>query len=419
MTRVALCLEVLLAAAVLGMGGCSDGATGPSYVELAIEPASIIISETDVIHFQAFAIDADGEREETQAAWVSSDTSSIVIDANSGSAVALEPGEVEITAAVEDLEGHASVTVEMLNGTIVFAAQDPVSTLATELYLASGSGNAPMVITSTGTHNLNPEWSPDGREVVFFSRRYPEGIYTKEPLLSADAAFIAPGWAPQWSPGGDRLAYDCNQRICVYSASRIDTIFTLPEGSTYGIGDLGWSHDGAFLAFSTALPGTSEQRVFVTDPATRTTSQLSNDVAFSPVWSPVELKILATVVIDGSAGYSVFDAASGSRTLLIPQAGGTEVSWAPDGQSFLRVGSGNRDIVEYHIATGEHTVLLDTGAMRVRDPRWAPDQRQLLFTELMEDGRRRLHRINALGRADIVVTGALETTRITHARWRP
>ncbi|HEX6558154.1 MAG TPA: S41 family peptidase, partial [Longimicrobiales bacterium] len=111
----------------------------------------------------------------------------------------------------------------------------------------------------TGTSNAHdkaPDWSPDGRRVVFLSDRSGEeelwlvaqdGSSAPEQLTRGGQAMR---YAPTWSPDGSRIAFgDKNGKLFVLTMSdrKITEIADDPRGT---INDFTWSPRGNHLAFS-------------------------------------------------------------------------------------------------------------------------------------------------------------------------
>jgi eukaryotic-like serine/threonine-protein kinase len=76
-----------------------------------------------------------------------------------------------------------------------------------DLYLQQIPGGRPVRITDDGRNNTSPDFSPDGRNIVFSSGRDGGGIY-EIPAFGGTARLIArEGLDPRYSPDGSEIAY--------------------------------------------------------------------------------------------------------------------------------------------------------------------------------------------------------------------
>jgi TolB protein len=94
---------------------------------------------------------------------------------------------------------------------------------ATDLWLMSGDGSQAAALTVGGdTWKMSPEWSPDGRQIAYFSGG--EGnnqIYVID-ADGSDASRLTHDEeldiSPAWSPDGSQIAYFATPKICVTDA---------------------------------------------------------------------------------------------------------------------------------------------------------------------------------------------------------
>lgn len=132
---------------------------------------------------------------------------------------------------------------------------------------ADGGADVYVLDADTGqsrrlTHlgrNWRPSWSPDGTRMALM------GGFDTIYLMNADgssAAELATGFSPSWSPDGQRIVYYNNQRDSLNS-----DIYTIhADGS--GLSNLSqhpandwdpvWSPDGTRIAFTSARTGSAE-----------------------------------------------------------------------------------------------------------------------------------------------------------------
>ena len=70
-----------------------------------------------------------------------------------------------------------------------------------------GGGGAPIQLTSGDSENTEPQFSPDGNQVVFRSERDGGGIYTVASLGGEPRMIAKQGKGPRFSPDGRKIAY--------------------------------------------------------------------------------------------------------------------------------------------------------------------------------------------------------------------
>jgi Tol biopolymer transport system component len=201
------------------------------------------------------------------------------------------------------------------------AVQGPV--YRETIWLIPSAGGKPHPLTHCRTHcvDVHPSWSPNGRLLAYAhltlgTRRHPNRgsarIYTVRPNGSHRIA-IASGANPQWSPDGRHIVFDNYRRgIEVANANGSHVRLLYPQTGGNGPGVASWSPDGQKLAFfNTPLEqghntaevwtinadGSDLQRLYRSD--------LLGDFA-APIWSPdgtmIAFANLATYVMnaDGS-----------------------------------------------------------------------------------------------------------------------
>jgi len=123
------------------------------------------------------------------------------------------------------------------------------------------SSSGAVVLTRAVAYDRHPEWSPDGRQLLFSSDRHgDDDIY----LINSDGSGLkqltlmrANDYWPHWSPDGSRIAFtsdrDGNSEIYVMNADGTNqTRLTNNAADDY---DPDWSPDGKRLVFVSARAG--------------------------------------------------------------------------------------------------------------------------------------------------------------------
>jgi Tol biopolymer transport system component/DNA-binding winged helix-turn-helix (wHTH) protein len=282
-------------------------------------------------------------------------------------------------------------------------------------------------------------WSADGKQIVFVdlgdqssgpNRLQLYQLSLDSPQRRVIDTGCAQALAPAFSPGGDLLAYVCEE---TWGISAINLRHT-SNGSTGLVyraqGDidaLAWSRDGKRLAFSTndpdgpglyqiaiAIPGHRE-KVWVGHDATKVgTSSSGNKLAFVQRWwnaniwevdlrghEPRARKLITStrrqsmpaISPDGSkiAFYSDRSGSDeiwicdgdGSNSVQVTSFGGAQTGtprWSPDGKrlAFDSRAAGEANV--YTVDLGGIPRKLETGTHDNSEPSWSHDGRWLYFT---------------------------------------
>ncbi len=229
--------------------------------------------------------------------------------------------------------------------------------------------------------------------------------------------------SPQFSPGGDRLAYLSNKGLDTYNVSLYlrnlsdsssssilaDALHlqeTRDNTDSYGYpirpkikpdaAKFSFSPDGTRIAYSqhTNNPyGEYYQDIFIYNLKTHKKQRLTHSARVSqPNWSPDGRYLVAVQQHDESLNLVMLDTKTDSiRTLLASNDGEQFYNpvWSKDGKSIYYGASneGSRSIYRYDIKSGKATPVLlsDSNALDYRDPCPGPDGKYLYYSSNPDD----------------------------------
>ena len=220
-----------------------------------------------------------------------------------------EPERIELAG---DRARHPSI--DLRTGRLIFSR----GLAEIGIWRVEHAGKPAPFLTSSSSHNVNPQYSPDGRRIAFNSSRQVGGdaIWIANAdgtgaaqITSIDAPFAG---TPRWAPEGRRLAFDA-VRNGHWDIWVVEVSGNSPRQLTHGLGDNAipsWSHDGSSIYFASNRTGRSE------------------------IWR-IPVSGSPAVQVTRNGGYCAFESPDGKTlyyTMSGPAAEGIYAKSLPDGE---------------------------------------------------------------------------------------
>ncbi|NTV49826.1 MAG: Tol-Pal system beta propeller repeat protein TolB [Geobacteraceae bacterium] len=247
-----------------------------------------------------------------------------------------------------------------------------------EIYVMDWDGNNPLPLTKNGSINLNPDFSPDGREIIFTSyKRGNPDLYRRSLSNPAEVALSnrkGLNITGIWSPDGSKIALSL-------SKDGDAEIYTLDKDGSHPTRltinpalDLypAWSPNGKQIAFVSDRLGKPQIFVMNVDGSNVRRLTTNGNYNVNPRWSPKGDKIAYSRMTDG--GFNIFTvAADGSSDTQLTYDGNNEnPSWSADARFICfssKRNSGNGLYVMRADGSGQTRVT--QGKMSYFQPVWS------------------------------------------------
>jgi len=247
------------------------------------------------------------------------------------------------------------------------------------------------VTRSSPVRDGAPSWSPDGKQIAFYSERddKPADLF----VMNADGTGVrrltdtpaAEGY-PSWSPDGKQIAFeadapDGNFDVYVMNADGTNTrrLTTDPHRDVAPA----WSPDGTRIAFMSDRVN-PEFDIFLMDAdGTHVTAVTHGGTNWFPQFSP-DGTLLA---IHEGRDVHVVDLLTNTITRLTTDpANGMYPTWSPDGRriAFMSWRDGRTELFTMDADGSHQTKLVSMPVGSALDPRWSPDGSRIVFVNAPE-----------------------------------
>lgn len=157
------------------------------------------------------------------------------------------------------------------------------------------NGDPRNLTRSAGAADRRPVWSPDGKDIAWFSDQDGEGyalyISDQEGIKAPRKISIGEsklGWDPVWSPNGKYIAFTDNAvriQVLELATGKITTADVGGTNADRGNTGISWSPDSKWLAY-TKTAANNFRKVMLWNVENKTAKQLSEPMAdaISPAW---------------------------------------------------------------------------------------------------------------------------------------
>lgn len=247
-----------------------------------------------------------------------------------------------------------------------------------EISIMDWDGHNLLLLTRNGSINLNPDFAPNGREIIFTSyKRGNPDLYRRAlsstaevPLSSRKGLNITGSWSPDGSKIALALSKDGDSEIYTINKDGGSPV-RLTVSSALEVYP-GWSPDGKQIAFVSDRLG--KPQIFVMDADGGNVRRLTTSGGYNvnPRWSPKGDRIAYTRSQGGFQIYTINPDGSGD-TQLTSEGSNENPTWSPDGRfiAFSSKRSGGDGIYVMR-ADGSGQIRVSQSKGGYFQPAWSP-----------------------------------------------
>ncbi|MFA5866613.1 MAG: hypothetical protein WC891_01410 [Actinomycetota bacterium] len=252
------------------------------------------------------------------------------------------------------------------------------------IYVMNTDGTGQTRITDNSLANSSPQWSKDGKEIVFVQK---EDVYGMKGDGYGRMKLAVRGAFPQWSPDGKRIIFTRQTTTQDFHLFIMNSDGTKKRVLVTGhVTQFQWSPDGRSIAYTQGRSGpTSQAAIHVIDPDSKADITLPSPEggdANSPCWSPDGKQIVfGSFLGEQRADIYVIDVATKeTRKLDLPDDVGPwrwQPAWSSNGRQIAFLSSVNPPWSAKKESVNMAAVMADgTGARlltNLKDWRFASD----------------------------------------------
>ncbi|TVP55056.1 MAG: hypothetical protein EA351_11820 [Gemmatimonadales bacterium] len=258
-----------------------------------------------------------------------------------------------------------------------------------DLWIVDSDGENRRRLTNHQSISMSPDWSPDGRRVVYLSYRtgLPR-IYELNLETGAEKMVPAPRagdyLTPAYTPDGESVVFSIvgsgRSGLFSYNLARDCCFANISEGAYEDMSPT-FSPDGSRMAFSSNRLGVGAPQIYVR-PTNGGSAELLSPYAFgrpgyytSPEWSPLGNRVAYHGRVERRGVHQILISELDQRNRIVrvtSEGVNEDPSWAPDGRHLVFVGerSWGRGLFIVDAVTGNVRTLVS--GVRANVPSWSP-----------------------------------------------
>jgi len=245
------------------------------------------------------------------------------------------------------------------NGLIAFTLKDQNGKL--QIFTISPDGTNKTQLTFSG-ENGRPDWSPDGKKIVYSSINSGAWIAVMD-ANGSNIQLLTQGVAPDWSPDGKQIAYtkDVNMVAQIWTVNADGSnVVQLTYSNTYKIAP-SWSPDGKEMVF-----------IMPQNPTSPSDPQPEIGIMNSDGTNERILTTLNRVNVDNTGAFC--ETANHANAPNWSSVANRIVFWSGIENHYGQVWVINSD------GTGNKQLTEDCTHRNSDDPSWSPDGKKILFS---------------------------------------
>jgi TolB protein len=243
-----------------------------------------------------------------------------------------------------------------------------------EVAIMNWDGHNLLPLTRNGSINLNPDFSPDGREIIFTSyKRGNPDLFKRAlsstveiPLSTRKGLNITGAWSPDGTKIALSLSKDGNAEIYTIArdGSKPQRLTVNPAIEVSPV----WSPDGSHIAFVSDRLG--KPQIFVMDANGGNVRRLTTAGTYNvnPRWSPKGDRIAYARMQGGGFQIYVINADGSGDSQLTTTGSNENPAWSPDGR-FIAFSSKRGGPAAIYVMRAD-----GSGQVRVSQEKWNATQ---------------------------------------------
>ena len=252
-------------------------------------------------------------------------------------------------------------------------------------------------LTSNGSNDFSPQWSPDRKRIIYLSDESGNLainlVDSKGESVTGLIDGVGEDASPQWSPDGKRVAFishqDGNPEVYLMNADGGQLTRITSNSTADRLGD--WSPDGEWLVFSSSGDETTGG-LWLRNPDGVNLVRLTSGRDSAPAWSPNGQHIVFLREEGGNHDIYIISALKDGAwqedteltRLTQRQNEDHSPAWSPDSKTiaFVSVHDGNGEIYLMRADGSKQRRLTNNGADDLA-PVWSPNGKRIAFVSYL------------------------------------